>query len=48
MIPSADASCRLAERAAGALVRPKDPLEYFRKLRFHAQARSIRDYGADA
>ena len=33
---------------AGALVRPKDPLEYFRKLRFHAQATSIRDYGADA
>ncbi len=32
----------------GALVRPKDPLEYFRKLRFHAQATSIRDYGADA
>ena len=32
----------------GALVRPKDPLEYFRKLRFHAQAKSIRDYGADA
>jgi homoserine kinase type II len=33
---------------AGALVRPKDPLEYFRKLRFHQQAKSIRDYGADA
>ncbi|MDE2362755.1 MAG: homoserine kinase [Hyphomicrobiales bacterium] len=33
---------------AGALVRPKDPLEYFRKLRFHRQAASIRDYGADA
>jgi len=33
---------------AGALVRPKDPLEYFRKLRFHAQTRSIRDYGANA
>ncbi|MBX3524651.1 MAG: homoserine kinase [Rhodoblastus sp.] len=32
----------------GALVKPKDPLEYFRKLRFHAQATSIRDYGADA
>ena len=32
----------------GALVKPKDPLEYFRKLRFHAQASSIRDYGADA
>lgn len=32
----------------GALVRPKDPLEYFRKLRFHARATSIRDYGADS
>jgi len=32
----------------GALVKPKDPLEYFRKLRFHAQATTIRDYGADA
>ena len=32
----------------GALVKPKDPLEYFRKLRFHQQAASIRDYGADA
>ena len=32
----------------GAMVRPKDPLEYFRKLRFHQQATSIRDYGADA
>ncbi|MFV0280008.1 MAG: homoserine kinase [Rhodoblastus sp.] len=32
----------------GALVRPKDPLEYFRKLRFHAQAGSIRDYGGQA
>ncbi|HMN73344.1 MAG TPA: homoserine kinase [Rhodoblastus sp.] len=32
----------------GALVKPKDPLEYFRKLRFHAQAKTIRDYGADA
>src|SRR5215470_7437932 len=29
----------------GALVRPKDPLEYFRKLRFHQAARSVRDYG---
>jgi homoserine kinase type II len=29
----------------GALVRPKDPLEYFRKLRFHQAAASIRDYG---
>jgi len=32
----------------GALVRPKDPLEYFRKLRFHQAVRSVRDYGIDA
>jgi homoserine kinase type II len=30
---------------AGALVRPKDPLEYFRQLRFHLRAESARDYG---
>lgn len=30
---------------AGALVTPKDPLEYCRKLRFHQQARSAADYG---
>ena len=29
----------------GALVKPKDPLEYFRKLRFHQKARSAGDYG---
>lgn len=29
----------------GALVRPKDPLEYFRKLRFHQSVTSVRDYG---
>lgn len=29
----------------GALVRPKDPLEYVRKLRFHQSVTSIRDYG---
>jgi len=29
----------------GALVRPKNPLEYFRKLRFHQKAASVRDYG---
>jgi homoserine kinase type II len=29
----------------GALVRPKDPLEYVRKLRFHLRALSARDYG---
>jgi homoserine kinase type II len=32
----------------GALVRPKDPLEYFRKLRFHQSIASARDYGLDA
>ena len=30
---------------AGALVRPKDPLEYVRKLRFHQGVASVRDYG---
>jgi homoserine kinase type II len=29
----------------GALVRPKDPLEYVRKLRFHHAVKSVRDYG---
>jgi homoserine kinase type II len=29
----------------GALVKPKNPLEYFRKLRFHQKASSVRDYG---
>jgi homoserine kinase type II len=32
----------------GALVRPKDPLEYWRKLRFHQAAQSPRDYGIEA
>jgi homoserine kinase type II len=32
----------------GALVRPKDPLEYFRKLRFHQAVAGVRDYGIDA
>lgn len=31
----------------GALVRPKDPLEYVRKLRFHQGVKSIKDYGLD-
>ena len=31
----------------GALVKPKDPLEYRAKLRFHQQVRSARDYGID-
>ncbi|MGA8496657.1 MAG: hypothetical protein WB764_14330, partial [Xanthobacteraceae bacterium] len=29
----------------GALVRPKDPREYARKLRFHQKIKSPRDYG---
>jgi len=29
----------------GALVKPKDPLEYHRKLRFHQAVTSVRDYG---
>jgi len=33
---------------SGALLRPKDPQEYFRKLRFHQAATSVRDYGIDA
>ena len=32
----------------GALVRPKDPLEYVRKLRFQQSVQSIRDYGVAA
>ena len=32
----------------GAMVKPKSPLEYFRKLRFHQAAKSIRDYGVAA
>jgi homoserine kinase type II len=31
----------------GALVRPKDPLEYYRKLRFHQSLQSVSDYGLD-
>lgn len=30
---------------AGALVKPKDPLEYFKKLRFHRQVAGPQDYG---
>jgi homoserine kinase type II len=29
----------------GAMVKPKDPMEYVKKLRFHQHARSARDYG---
>lgn len=32
----------------GALVRPKDPFEYYRKLRFHQTVSSVRDYGIGA
>ena len=31
----------------GALVKPKDPLEYLRKLRFHQKVTSARDYGIE-
>ena len=31
----------------GALVQPKDPLEYVRKLRFQQSVASMRDYGID-
>jgi homoserine kinase type II len=33
---------------AGALVRPKDPLEFLRRLRFHRDITSIAGYGLDA
>ncbi len=32
----------------GALVRPKSPQEYFRKLRFHQKVQSMQDYGVEA
>jgi homoserine kinase type II len=32
----------------GAMVRPKDPMEYFRKLRFHQSVKSVSDYGISA
>jgi homoserine kinase type II len=32
----------------GALVKPKDPLEYYRKLRFHQTNTCARDYGIDS
>ena len=34
-----------ADTPQGALVRPKDPLEYADKLAFHRSARSVKDYG---
>jgi homoserine kinase type II len=30
---------------SGALVRPKDPLEYYRKLRFHQAVKDVGNYG---
>ncbi len=36
-----------AHTPAGALVRPKDPLEYAAKLDFHRAAKSAGDYGVD-
>jgi homoserine kinase type II len=35
-------------QTAGALVRPKDPLEYLKKLRFHRGVASPAEYGIDA
>jgi homoserine kinase type II len=32
----------------GALVKPKDPLEYDRKLNFHRHVKHAREYGLDA
>jgi homoserine kinase type II len=32
----------------GALVNPKDPLEYHRKLRFHQSVKGVSDYGFNA
>ena len=34
-------------RPEGALVKPKDPLEYWDKLRFHRDVRGHRAYGLD-
>ncbi|WP_373086705.1 homoserine kinase [Sneathiella sp.] len=31
----------------GALVKPKDPLEYFRKLQFHQAVKTVASYGLD-
>jgi homoserine kinase type II len=42
---------RLADWLAvpdGALVKPKDPLEYFWKLRFHQSVKGVRDYDFDS
>jgi len=37
----------LLNTPANALVRPKNPLEYVRRLRFHQSARTIADYGLE-
>lgn len=34
-------------RVEGALVTPKDPVQYLRRLRFHKTANSLADYGVD-
>jgi homoserine kinase type II len=36
------------DERGSALVRRKDPMEYFRKLRFHQAVTSVRDYGIEA
>ncbi len=35
------------DQRGAALVRRKDPMEYFRKLRFHQAVASVRDYGIE-
>ncbi|MGZ5836263.1 MAG: phosphotransferase, partial [Xanthobacteraceae bacterium] len=35
------------ETPPGAMVRKKDPLEYYRKLRFHQAIKNYRDYGLE-
>ncbi|WP_029006828.1 homoserine kinase [Azospirillum halopraeferens] len=37
----------LLNHPPGAFVRPKDPLEYLHKLRFHQQVRGLGEYGLD-
>ena len=32
----------------GAMVKPKSPQEYLRKLRFHQKAKSVQDFGVEA
>ncbi|MGH6980384.1 MAG: homoserine kinase, partial [Stellaceae bacterium] len=34
-------------QSSGALVRPKDPIEYLRKLRFHRDVANISAYGVE-